>query len=566
MMLRLHERGTADFTKGRTADLDAAAEVTLERSVNDIYSVYFKYPASDEKAALIKENMIVSLDGQGYVILKKSRVTDGTDMYEFTAADIFSTLGRAKHIQNIPDRIGEKPSEIFRDVLKDSAFTAFTEAELAALDMTWFDSDGVRVDFFMVDKTNIWDTALTLIENAGRGEIYRDNYKVAIVKRIGKDNGVRLTLDKNMENLTVTTDMDGIITRLYPYGADDLHIGSVEKSAVPTSSDGTRILKNPKAKDIQYIESPNADKYGTYDGYRDYSDYTDPEKVYMNAVWEFSPDNEDRIDVPKISVSGKLIDLARLADYGDIEKINIGDTVHVYDNDGAVYAERVIKLTEYPFEPKETTVEIGHIEVNPFSFIWQMYQKTHRYDRSQTTSGGIASRKLSGTINSSRNNVRSQNELLKIVGDLLTIEDGSRIRIRLGNYDGEFVFMIYDKRGNRAIYLNDAGEAVFTGSIETDKDATIGRNLKLSVRTDDEIGSAIQFLTDSGELVGDMRCTDGGLVNIDSYMKNGEYGFVYINAKRVITSEDLSPVLSDIADLKRRVSALEESAEGGGTG
>ena len=225
-MLKLHERGTMSFSAGRVADLDAAVEVSIEREINEIDSIYFKYPANDEKAALIKENMLVSLDGQGYIILKKSRVTDGTDMLEITASDIFSTLGRAKHIQNIPDMIGVPPSDVFKRTLEGSQFTAFTEAELQERDMTWFDSDGHLIDFFTVDKTNIWDAALSIIENAGRGEIYRDNYKVAIVKRIGRDNGVRLTLDKNMENLTVTTDMDSVVTRLYPYGTDDSEGGN----------------------------------------------------------------------------------------------------------------------------------------------------------------------------------------------------------------------------------------------------------------------------------------------------------------------------------------------------
>ena len=269
---------------------------------------------------------------------------------------------------------------------------------------------------------------------------------------------------------------------------------------------------------------------------------------------------------PKISVSGKLIDLSKLADYGDIEKIDIGDTVHVCGNDGTMYTERVIKLTEYPLEPKETTVEIGHIEVNPFSFIWQMHQKTHRYDKSLTTSGGIASRSLSGVLNSTRNNVRSDNELLKIVGDLLTIEDNDgRTRVELGNIGREFAFIIYDKRGNRAIYLNDAGEAVFAGSIETDKDATIGRTLKIrTLNAQDEGGMGIQFLAPDLSIAAQIEVTADGAMFIEAAGKvyagqiDGDNG-------EIATLGDIETLRGQITNLSRRVSALEESAEGGGT-
>ena len=235
-MLKLHERGATEFNAGRVADLDLAEEVSIERQINDIYSIYFKYPANDMKAPLIENDMLISYKGEGYVIRKISRVTDGTDMLQITAADLFSCYGRSKHIQNIPDMIGKPPSDVFEYVIRDTPFTAFTEAELNARGMTWFDSDGYKIDFFSTDKTNVWDATQTIIENAGRGEVYRENFKVAIVKQLGRDNGVRITLEKNAQNLTIMRDTDNLITRLYPYGADDMHIGSLSKELVSTES------------------------------------------------------------------------------------------------------------------------------------------------------------------------------------------------------------------------------------------------------------------------------------------------------------------------------------------
>ncbi len=58
---------------------------------------------------------------------------------------------------------------------------------------------------FSTDKTNLWDVIKTIIEDLGRGEIYHETgidssnnvvCNIAIVERIGTDNGVRLRLEK----------------------------------------------------------------------------------------------------------------------------------------------------------------------------------------------------------------------------------------------------------------------------------------------------------------------------------------------------------------------------------
>lgn len=497
-MLRLHEAGATKFDGGCIAYLGDATDVQLEKQINDIESVYFDYPCLDEKAAMIEENMIISCEGQGYVILKNSRKTDGKDIKSVTAADLFSSYGTMKFIENIPDMIGKKPSVILKKIIEGTQFTVFTEAELNERGMTWIDSDGYLIDFFSLDKTNVWDATKTLVENCGKGEIYRDNFRVAIVKRLGADNGVRLTLEKNMDGLDIMRDFEHTITRLYPYGADDMHIGSVNNG-------------------LHYIDSPNIEKYGIREGYKDYSDYTDPEKIKAHAEWEFDPDNEDRIDIPKITITGGFIDLAKLPEYGDIEKVDIGDTVHVYDNDHNVYHQRIIAITSYPYEPKQPTIQIGHIDINTFSIVWNLCQKRKQLEKVQTTNKQIATRKMQGIVNTDRNEVQSDNELLKIIGDLLTIyNDSGKKRLELGNVGGQFAlniydetgkklkiklgdhgsnggenyaFAIYDNDGRAAIFMDETGEIIVAGKITSYKSAELYNGLKLGTSGD----GAIEF-------------------------------------------------------------------------
>ncbi len=316
----------------------------------------------------------------------------------------------------------------------------FTEAELKERCMTWVDSDGYLIDFFSVDKTNVWDATKTLIENCGKGELYRDNFKVAIVKQIGRDNGVRLTLEKNLDGLEIMRDFEHTVTRLYPYGAEDMHIGSVNGGK-------------------QYIDSPMIEKYGIIEGYKDYSDYTDPAKIKAHAELEFSPDNENRIDISQLKITGGFIDLAKLPEFADIEKVEIGDLVHVYDNDHNVYHKRVVALKSYPYEPKMPEIEIGHMDTNFFSILYNLCQTRRELEAVQTTNKGVTTRKIQGVVNSNRNPVKSENEKLLLDGDLLYInDDRNRRRIDMGNLNNEFVFNLYDEDGNPVIHFDEHGK------------------------------------------------------------------------------------------------------------
>ena len=234
----------------------------------------------------------------------------------------------------------------------------------------------------------------------------------------------------------------------------------------------------------------------------------------------------------------------------------------------------MIKLTEYPFEPKETAVEIGHIEVNPFSFIWQMYQRTKKHDRSQTTSGGIASRSLSGTINSTRNNVRSENELLKIVGDLLTIynssgqprlelgnvggqfalniydSSGQRLKIKLGDYGGTYAFAIYDNKGNPGIYMDETGEVVFAGSVDTEKDVKVGRRIDITVNDEtSEDYSGVRFLDPDKHVLGQVCCREDGTLWLmaQDFMVGGAH---------IATDADIKALSDRIDAVERKVNEL----------
>jgi phage minor structural protein len=467
--MRLHDRYTDSFETGEV--LNNAYNVKETRILNDTGSIEFDYPY-DEKARLISQNMLVSVNGHIYEISRTTRNMNGADSLHVYGTPHFVYEAQKAFIPTIGDHIGETSRAVlqaavkiisdFKEEVKEKCiFHIMTNAELTEKGMKWVADDELLIDFFATDKTNLWDVIKTIIENLGRGEIFHETTidsnnnivcNIAIVERIGTDNGVRLRLEKNMQSLSIERNVSDMITRLWAFGSDDLTVSSVNGGKA-------------------YIDSPNIEKYGVQEGYKDYSDYTSAEKLYRNAKWEFDEKNEDRIDTPQLTISGKLIDLSKLAEYGDAEKLEIGDTVHVFDIDGTEYVQRVIEYQAYPLEPKESNISIGHIRRDFFIELWQTSEKTKKFAKWQTANNSVNIRKVQGTVNTDRNEVQSDNKLLKIVGDLLYIEDNKgRRRINLGNMDGAFVFQIFNQLSEKTIEMDDDGNVTITGVFATGTD------------------------------------------------------------------------------------------------
>ncbi len=553
--MRLHDRYTDSFETGEV--LNNAYNVKETRILNDTGSLEFDYPY-DEKARLISQNMLVSVNNHIYEISRTTRNMSGTDVLHVYGTPHFVYEAQKAFIPTIGDHIGKSSrvvlqaavdiiSKFKKSVGENCIFHIMTNAELSEKGMKWVADDELLFDFFSTDKTNLWDVIKTIIENLGRGEIFHETTidsnnnivcNIAIVERIGTDNGVRLRLEKNMQSISIERNVSDMITRLWAFGSDDLTVSSVNGGKA-------------------YIDSPNIEKYGVQEGYKDYSDYTSADKLYRNAKWEFDEDNEDRIDAPQLTISGKLIDLSKLAEYGAAEKLEIGDTVHVFDIDGTEYVQRVIEYQAYPLEPKESNISIGHIRRDFFIGLWQTEQATKKHAKWQTANNSVNIRKVQGTVNTDRNKVQSDNKLLKIVGDLLTIKDtNNRVRVRLGNYNGEFVFIIYDKNKKQAIYLNEDGEGVFAGSIQTMKDCLIQGMLRVGMAGNNTKG--IEFYGDSYQPDKDGNYSTPYARLVPYVANNEDYKGINVEGGELCVDESPVATTKDINNLSKQIEALTE--------
>lgn len=471
MPFKLHEFNETKFDGGCLAYLSEAYNVAVTENLQQPHTLSFEYPMDNEKWKMITEHRIVTVEGQAYRLTDVSRQYNKSRILKANAERIFFADARRHHLPTIGNdtdttktvgmppytansTIGVDPYVVISEAVKGTKFKLIPESELKEKGMTRIGADGVKIDFFPTDKINAYDVITSVIDTIGYGEIYIDNYRFAVVERIGVDNGMRLSLTKNLTSLTVKRATNELTTRLYPYGADDLTISSVNGG-------------------VPYIQSDEAaKKYGIMEGYMDYSDYTDPEKIKAHATWDLMGEGNDyRLDTPQLTITGDVVDLSKLAEYGDFEKIALGDTVHVYE-DETVHHKRIINITYYPYSAKQPNVTIGvPSNTNRFYAAWykgklfKVIQKNHGKDNKFKTTY------FTGTLNSTQNPVQSANKQLLLDGDLLYIEDDKgRRRVNLGNMDGVFVFEMFNQLKKKTISMDEDGNVTITGIFSTGTD------------------------------------------------------------------------------------------------
>ena len=461
MAFKLHEWNETEFTGGCLAYLNKAYEVAVFEGLQETHTVSFKYPMKDEKAELIKENRIVSVEGQAYRITTVKRDYSGSRIMTVKANRIFYEDAMRHHFPTIGNdtdvsksTIGVDPYDVIKLAIADTKFELIPDSELKEMGMTRIGADGVKIDFYPTDKINTYDVIQNVIEAYGRGEIYYDNYRFAVVERIGKDNGVRMSIKKNMTSLSVERNTQELTTRLYMYGKDDLTISSVNGGK-------------------PYIDSKEGiEKYGIREAYRDYSDYDDPEKLKAFGEWDLKGEGNDfRLDRPQLTITGDVVDLSKLAEYGDFYKIALGDTVHVFE-DNIEHKQRIVSMTYYPYSAKQPSVTIGQPTLaNAYYRAWYMGKLIKTIQKNSGRANKLKTSYFHGTVNSTQNPVESDNKKLLLDGDLLYIEDNKgRRRINLGNMDGAFVFQIFNQLSEKTIEMDDYGNVTITGVFATGTD------------------------------------------------------------------------------------------------
>ena len=513
--IRIYPHNEKKFKNGGLGVIQNARDVCVSRNISGDCELTFTLHPSDEKMPLLSPENICDIQGQRYRIKT-------IDDDKITATAIYQDAAY-KHIVRIADMIGKSPYEIMCKIFENTPVRVVTVAEVAALGMEWVTD---LTDFFEVSKVtplgamkNLTDT---LEKYRHHCELYIDNYNIALVKQIGIDRGARLDTAYNAKEMKVKRDTSELITRLYPYGKEDMPIGKVNNS------------KN-------YIESENITTWER-EGYEEFSEIDNPTELKTAAQWLFSADNPDRVDIPKYSVT---VSYAQRKD----KEIRLGDIVTVIDRQYNITSkQRATEVKIYPFEPNKNEVTVGSPpksiaetfkgmastslkyqstvnergEVKPswlenlkggYSTLVNKAISGNEKEQRKTVihdygdiwvnpnnpnqalalvggviamangkdsngdwvwsafgdwSGFTADKLTTGTLNTSNVLIRSNDGKTTLSGNLMTMKDTSgNIRLKMGLDGGVYVFNLYNAQEDKTVSLNSYGGLTLKGSLDT---------------------------------------------------------------------------------------------------
>ena len=445
----------------------------IEQSIelNSIDALTFKIPINSTGRKYIDASKYyIECNGRLYFPIKVDENDTDNSVY-VTCRHIVNLLSINTLISIFPVVAGKSVKEVcekaFTFLPEDSIFSLFTDYELSQRGLEWVTE---KIDLVEgLDWVYVLDVFNAAIEQAKYGELYYENNKIAIVRRIGKDTNYLWTTSSNLSGLETSTDFSTIMNKIYVVGKDEMPLDTVQ---YPGS----------------FITSQESiDKYGLREGKLSYPDVDNKEELLSKALYEISPLNPDRVDVPKFTVNVSAVDIG--------QNINIGDTIRIVNKKlNLDVIKRVVKLNVFPNDKSKNSYVIGD---KPLS----LENLLNKLEKTRDRVSGIMT-----------------------VNDTITIDGLEQLvpYLQSGkNYVKNSSFEIYDDLGAAAYWHSD------DSNITSEEESRFGtRSLKLSqgikVSTaDDSLIDLTKFSNESSKTIVSFY-SKGGAVNIFLYDENGE--------------------------------------------
>lgn len=326
-MICLFKKDDTDFTTNGIKVLQPVSCIVSETRNLD-YSLTITMPMYDNS---IEEEMIIKAPtpkngNQLFRVYDSDIDADGNNVYY--ARHIFYDM-LDDFIEDIsPSGNGQTA---LNAILSGTGFTGESDITFT-LSSTYQMENPIRAILGGSDNSD--DNAFV---NRWGGEIERDNFTVRMKNHIGEDRNVSIRYRKNLTGLTVKTDMSNVVTRIYPTGR---------------AADGQTLLALPE----KYVDSPYLNSYIHPKVKRyDYSDIKVGDDMTQDAAYAAlrtaaQGDFAKGIDKPTVTAEVQFIPLETTEEYKDLavlEKVYLGDTVHVYHEPLGIQLDMKVSKYEY---------------------------------------------------------------------------------------------------------------------------------------------------------------------------------------------------------------------------
>lgn len=340
----LYEKDEIDFTSQGLGSLVEIYDVDVEEQRNGLLQLTASYPVSGVRYADISV---------GRIILAKPNQRDDVHAFRIVSTEL-DISGYAVKIEadsitydlthNIVKHLNASGNgQVFMTALKN----AIVNPSIFA-----FYSDIATSSTTSLDYVNpmeaIMGTTGSFLQIWG-GELKRENRRVAMFNRRGRDNVSTFRLGKNISGLKYNVDISSLVTRIIP-------TKSVQNDDQTTTTlEGTPV-------DSQYIN--NYEQIYTLP--LEFTDDTIKTVADLNAAakgWFTKSANTGR-DKPTVTIDIDVLSLQDSADYQDkfknLESVSLTDTVTVYVPEYGVNVTAIVNELHYdPILDRVTKMTVG---------------------------------------------------------------------------------------------------------------------------------------------------------------------------------------------------------------
>lgn len=319
-----------DQNRKRLAVLENAEDIILEQEVNGIDQVTFRLPWKDKKRKYLKNEHLVQLVNDFYIIrrLNPKRTGLGPPKMEVYAEALWYDLQFAEPI-DIGRWESATPEEIMRDLLAGTGWRVgkVTIQRKRTLEL----EPGI---------TNRLKGLHELPDLFG-GELHfnSDTMTVDFTEPIGRKSGAAIVYSKNLEDVEAIYDTEELVTKLYLYGKNNMTIEDAN-DGVPYLTDFsyTKKVRVRVTKDERFTNPYNLKEKG-----------------------------EDALKVlarPRSSYIMKAADLSMLSGMSH-EEFFLGDEVLVFDEELEIDVRVRIMAWKYNVaQPWNTELELESTQPN----------------------------------------------------------------------------------------------------------------------------------------------------------------------------------------------------------
>lgn len=352
----LYSSDEVDFLNNGLGQLGDLYDVDIHEQRNGLLNLTAYYPVNGQHYADISEGNIILAkpspldDSHAFRIVSVALdITGYAVMIEADSITYDLTNNLSKTIHMLGDGQAAMTA-IQKSTLRPHIFTFYS-------DITHTSESQLR---YVNPMEAIAGTQGSFLQIWG-GELKRENRRVAMFNRRGRDNVATFRLGKNIAGLKYTVDVSKLTTEIVPtvtVNSTDVS-RTIEGATVQSSRMGNYPLVYSKMVDV------------SQDVKVDEGDTDDQIKAKINAFaadWFVKSANTGK-DLPEVTVEVEVESLQDSADYADkfakLETIGLTDTVTVYVPEFGVNVTAIVNELHYdPVAERVTKLSIGTAKVS----------------------------------------------------------------------------------------------------------------------------------------------------------------------------------------------------------